>query len=468
MKALRPAPRALLAAALALAVSSAARADSSQDEIQALREQIRQLDQKLRILERKQELRDEEAAAVAKAAGKVAITDKSVAIASSDGVNSLRLRGLVQADSRWFFDSGLNNNDVFLIRRARLGFEGTFSKFVQFQLTPEFGGTSGNGTLTLLDAHLTLALKPELQVTFGRVREPIGLEQLQSDSVAFFAERSIVSQFVPNRDVGVMIGGNLLAGTVNYALGVFNGVPDGTNSPSNTDNNNKKDLVARVFVQPFKNDAASPWRGLGFGVGGSLGRQNGAPGGLPSGYKTDAQETFFSYRSTAVAKGSTAHLSPQAQLYTGPFGFQAEYVVSSVDVLNGTTKRSLDHRAWQLSGGYVLTGEDASYTGVVPRQNFGVDGGAWGAFEIVARVSNADLDDAAFTGGASSVANPATSATEVTTYAVGLNWYLTKAVRASFDYFHTTFDWAPGAAPAANTVVGNDEKALVTRLQLVF
>ncbi len=463
------APALRFAFALAAAASPlGAWGETDKDEIETLREQIRQLDRKLRVLERKQELRDEEAAAAAKSAGKVAINDRSVALVSGDSANTLRLRALVQADSRWFFDSPINNHDAFLIRRARLIFEGTLNKIYQFQVVPEFGGTSGNGTLTLLDANLTVAFTPEFQVKAGRFREPVGLEQLQSDSVAFFAERSVVSQLVPNRDIGVQLGGDLLGGTISYAVGVFDGVPDGTSNATNTDNNNRKDVAARVFVQPFKNARGSVLQGLGVGVAGSLGRQNGAAGGLTSGYKTDGQQTFFSYRSTAVAKGDTWRISPQAYLYSGPFGAQAEYVVSRVDVLSGTVRQSLDHKAWQLSAGYVLTGEDSSYNGVVPRQSFDPGAGTWGAFELVGRISNVDLDNASFLGGASSAANPANSATQAAAYGIGLNWYLSRSVRAMFNYFHTEFDLAPGALPAFNAVIAKDENALLTRLQLVF
>jgi len=468
--------RALAAAALFASVT-ALRADSRDDDIQALREQIRQLDQKLRVLERKQEVKDEDAAAAAKTAAKLTVNDKGITLASGDGANSLRLRGLVQADSRWFFDSEINNNDAFLIRRARLIFEGVFSKIFQYQLVPEFGGTSGNGTLTLLDANITVALKPEFQIKAGRFREPVGLEQLQSDSVAFFAERSVVSQFVPNRDIGLQLGGDLFAGTLSYAVGVFNGVPDGTNNSNNTEINNKKDFAARLFAQPFKNDKDSALAGLGFGIAGSIGRQNGAAGSVTSGYKTDGQQTFFKYRTAVatdpttfdtVAKGDVKRLSPQAYYYVGPFGLQTEYVVSSVDVINGTVRKSLDHKAWQVSGGYVLTGEDTSYAGVVPKTTFNLDAGTLGAFEVVARVSGVNIDDDAFTGGSNSPASKNNSATGLKTYSAGLNWYLSKTVRASFDYFHTEFDLAPGATPAKTAVIANDENAVVTRLQLVF
>lgn len=468
MNASRPALRAALILAVAFSAVTISRGQSSTDEIQALREQIRQLDQKLRILERKSEIREEEAATAAKSAAKVTVTDRAFSVGSGDGLNLLRLRGLLQADSRWFPDSGLNNNDAFLIRRARIIFEGTFSKIYAFQIVPEYGGTAGNGTLNLIDANITATLNPALQLRVGRFREPVGLEQLQSDSVAFFTERTVVSQFVPNRDIGVQIGGDLAGGVVNYAVGIFNGVPDGSNNTNNAENNNKKDFAGRVIFTPFKNNKESFLHGLGFGVAGSIGEQNAAAGGLTSGYRTDGQQTFFTYRATTAAKGDTSRISPQAFLYSGPLGLHAEYVASSVEVVSGAIKGELVHKAWQVSAGYVITGEDSSYTGVVPKTNFSPDFSTWGAFEVVARLSNADIDDASFAGGANSFANPANSATEVTSYGVGLNWYLSKAIRASLNYFHSDFKFAPGAAPLGNTVIGNDENAITTRLQLVF
>lgn len=459
---------------------------ASQEDLNALREQIRQLDQKLRILERTTEIKDEAAVADAKKQAKITFTDKGLSFASADGANYFKLHGLVQADSRWFFGAdGPNNHDAFLLRRARLIFEGGFAKNYEYLIVPEFGGGSGNGTLTLLDAYINVNLKPQFQIRAGRFREPVGLEQLQSDAVAFFAERSIVSQFVPNRDIGVQLWGDLFNGTLGYAVGVFNGVPDGTNNGSNTDGNNEKNFAARLFAQPFKNDKDSALAGLGFGAGASIGKENNNPGGLTSGYKTDGQQTWFSYSaattaapitSGTVANGNVSRVSPQAYYYNGPFGFLAEYVVSSVDVRNAkttapivTNKKQLVNRAWQVAAGYVLTGEDAGYKGVTPATNFSLVDGTWGAFEIVGRIEQADIDDGAFSGPAATrLANIKTSASGAKAYGVGLNWYLSKTVRASFDYFHTKFDLAPGATPASTSVIAHDENAFVTRLQLTF
>jgi len=475
----------VLATSAILAGATPLLADVRDDEIRDLREQVQQLAQKLQALEQKEDARDNAASApsssngsaAGKSAGaaaqpqaKVVANSKGFTVESNDESDVIRLRGLVQADGRYFFGDHQSANDTLLLRRARLIFEGKFDKIYEYQLVPEFGGTSGNGTLTILDANINVALDPQFQIRAGRFKEPVGLELLQSDSWAFFAERSVVSSLVPNRDTGVQVWGDVLDKKLTYAVALFDGVADNASSANNSDTNNDKDVVARVFATPFK-DPKSPLYGLGFGVGASYGRQNstnGATGQLTSGYKTDGQQTWFSYRSTDVAQGKTWRVSPQANYYHGPLGLEAEYVVSSVEAVNGANKRQLDNRAWQISGGWVLTGENSSYNGVVPKTNFSPADNTWGAFEVVARVEDARIDKNAFVGGATSLANPNTAAREATGYSAGLNWYMSKTVRTSFDYFHTQFGLAHGGIPALNSPIYTDEDAFVTRLQLNF
>src|SRR5258708_12174293 len=88
-------PALLTALALALALPASLPAADQSDELKLLRDQLRALEQKLLVLERKQEIQDE----------RVAITDKGYTLSSADAANSLRVRGLVQLDSRLFFNA---------------------------------------------------------------------------------------------------------------------------------------------------------------------------------------------------------------------------------------------------------------------------------------------------------------------------------------------------------------------------
>ncbi len=427
------------------------------DEIKQLREQIRALEQRLDELERKQASSQAEATAAAQTAPSVSVSEKGFSLASADSAYALRLRGLVQADSRLFLhDGGLANNS-FVLRRARFIAEGTIDRIYDFQLVPEYAGSS----VTVLDANLAMTLSPAAQLKFGRFKPPIGLELLQGDASTFFAERSLVTNFVPNRDLGAQLGGNFLDGAVTYTAGAFNGVADGANS-TNVDFDNDKDVVARLFAQPFKSDTSSPLQGLGFGVAGSHGRQKTAAA-LTSGYKTDGQQVFFRYNSTTIADGQSWRFSPQASYYNGPFGMLGEYAVSAVDVRTtaSVSKTELHHHAWQLATGYILTGEKSSYSGVVPARSFRPGQAGWGAWEITARYANLKIDDNTFP----VFADPAASASEATAWGVGVNWYLNKTVRATFDYFQTRFGTL---LPPTSVLLRQNEQALVTRLQLVF
>ncbi len=437
-------------------------ADSTDAEIQALREQIRLLDQRLDQLERQkqQEAAAAAAAAAAAPAPKIAITDKGFTFTSGDGADSVRIGGLVQLDSRLFFNDGggvLNNS--FVLRRARLISEATFDKIYSFQLIPEFAGT---GAPAILDANMGVGLGASLQFKIGKFKAPLGLEWLQSDSYTFFNERSLASDLVPNRDLGIQAGGRFRDGSLVYALGVFNGVADSVNS-TNADFDNDKDVIGRIVLQPFRPDNASPLQGLAFGVGASFGRQKGPPA-VTSGYKTDGQQTFFKYRSAVVGDGEVWRVSPQLEYRNGPVGVIGEYVVSSVTArpTAAGAKTGLQNKAWQLAAGYVLTGENSSYTGVLPDHPFSWEKGTWGAWEVTLRYADLKIDSKAFP----LFADPATNADEASSVGVGVNWYLSKTVRTTFDYYRTRFNNL--VSVSSTQILRQDEQAFITRFQISF
>ena len=437
------------------------------DELSDLRASLQALEQKIAVLERKQEIKDEAAVAAAPTTPKVTISDKGFTLASADGANSIKLRGLVQLDNRLFFNDGGIANNTFLLRRARIITEGTFAKIYSFQLVPEFGGGSGTAAsaVSILDANLGVTINPALQFKFGKFKSPVGLELLQSDSWTFFNERSLVTNLVPNRDLGVQASGDVLDGRVNYTVAVLNGVADAASS-TNADFDNEKDVVGRVYTTPFKNNAGSALQGLSFGLAGSLGRQKTASG-RTAGYKTDGQQTFFAYNAATIADGQSWRVSPQLDYRNGSFGLISEYVLSTVNLRPSATgpKAEIQNKSWQVAAGYVLTGESSSYTGVSPTTNFNFSNGTWGAFEVTGRYANLKIDDAAFP----LYASPAASADEATSWGLGLNWYLSKAVAFKLDYYQTKFGFAPGAPAVPTTpLLRQDEQAFITRFQVSF
>lgn len=406
-------------------------------------------------------------------AGSVKAGPSGFSFASADGADVIRFRGNLAVDGRWFMDKGTpESNDTFLFRKVRPYIEGTIDNDYDFRFMPEFAG----GKTIILDAFLTARLVPGLAIQAGKFKGPVGLERLQPDQYNRFMELGLPSDLVPNRDLGVEIGGDILGGTFGYAIGEFDGVTDGNSTDANPNpdadsNNGKKDTEARLFTQPFVNSGIYGLRGLGFGIAGTYVNTVGSPTNtlLPT-YRTTAQNTFFSYRTGPTgtfADGRRERWSPQAYYFVGSFGALAEYVESQQDMsrqLTPAVKRSgrVDNSAYQLLLSYYLTGETATFNSITPRTTFHVGGGGWGAWELVARYGELRIGSTAFAGGAQSFADPAVSPRNARAAGVGINWWLNANVKWVLDYEVTRFT---GGAPTGNRP---DEKALTTRFALTF
>ena len=137
-----------------------------------------------------------------------------------------------------------------------------------------------------------------------------------------------------------------------------------------------------------------------------------------------------------------------------------EYIESQQELVVGATRAEIKNKAWQAGVGYVLTGEDVSFRGVArPSSQFNPGAGGWGAFEVLGRYGELDVDDAAFP----LFADPALAASKATAWTLGLNWYLSSNLKLMANYLNTRFEG--GAASGANRP---DEKAVFTRLQVAF
>lgn len=418
------------------------------------------LDQRLRVIERKLELQAEDAAAKAARDPVVSLTAaKGLSVKSPDGFE-VKVRGLVQADARHFIgDTEVPQNDTFLFRRVEPTLEGTWGPLIGFRVQAQLAGD----TATLNDAYVDLKFDPRATVRLGKFKAPFGLEQLQPSAGLATIERGLPTELTPARDLGVQLQGELSQGRVNYAVGVFNGTPDGRDTAT-TNADDEFEYAGRVVWEPFRN-AANAWSGLGLGVAASVGDVHGAGNNLLPRYRTPGQAQFFGYASNVAADGAHRRFSPQAYFYRGRGGLLGEYVTSeqTVRVTSGanTGRRDrLDHKAWQVTGSWVLTGEDAGYRGVAkPNHPFTSDGAGWGAFEVVGRYGVLDIDDDAFPLFASASA----SASEVRAWTIGLNWYLNGNLKLVTNYTQASFDG--GAAGGADR---EDEKALFTRAQFSF
>lgn len=422
--------------------------------------QVQELDQKVRILERQRELDQQAAADAAKTQPKITLDQNGFSFSSANSNFIASLHGIIQLDSRTFLadGGGTAGKDTFLLRRARPIFTGTVFHNFDFNFTPDFGGSG----VVIYDAYLNYHYNPSFQIEGGRFKSPVGLEALQTDTWLAFNERSLVTDLVPNRDMGFELHGDLLSGRVSYAAGIFNGTPDYITPPASTQAvDDDKAFEGRLFLQPFKTTSEAYLQGLGFGVGGSYEDDDAtaASPNLTTGYKTDGQQTFYSYAAGVYASGRHWRLSPQGYYYYGPFSVMGEYAVSDQQVTKTTTSANIENSAWETTVGWVLTGEDATYNGVTPSHPFDLRSGNWGAWQIVARYADLYIDDKNFATYAL-----AGSASEAKAWAVGLNWYLNRDFRVSTSFSRTTFNTGSTTIP----VTAQAENVIFTRVQLAF
>jgi phosphate-selective porin OprO and OprP len=382
------------------------------------------------------------------------------AIATADGQSEVRLRLVLHFDGRSYLGDAPPSSDTFVMRRVRPFIEGTLWDVVSFRLMPDFP----QGQAVLQDAYIEMHPWRWLRVRGGRFMVPIGLEWLQSDSTILLVERSLVTDLVPFRDLGVMISGDLGNGFFAYQFALLNGSPDSGNGPDMSLQSDK-DYVGRLFVRPFRATKIDVTN-LGFGVAGSYCDVHGtttAPG-LP-GYRSTGQETIFNYLNdpmspsgVVVAQGPHWRVAPQLYWYLGPFGMIAEYVRSSQSVQRMAAAADLEHDAWNLEASFVLTLERAAYEGVVPAHPIDFRHKNFGAFEIVGRYSELQLDPGTF---------PVFAATAVSVQSAretagGLNWYMTDFVRIMLTFEHTEFT---GGAPVGNRP---PENGLLGRFQIAL
>jgi phosphate-selective porin OprO/OprP len=321
------------------------------------------------------------------------------------------------------------------------------------RLVPDFAG----GKLVVQDAYVDLKYVEGITLRAGKMKVPFGLERLQYEGTTMFVERGLPTQIAPNRDVGVELYGTIARG-LQWQLGVFDGVPDG--AIGDGDGTSSKDYVARVFVVPYP-CPRSPLRGLGFGGAVTYGHDYGTTAApeLPA-YKTQGQTTFVAYDSTALADGTRWRATAQGHWFVGPFGALGEYVRSQQRVANAAGVADVTADSWQVEAQWVITGDDATYAGVVPREPLDPAHHRWGAVDVVARYDELRVNGGAFT---AQLLDPSKAARRARGYGVGVDWFLSSHVRATLDGQWTTFRLG-----FANSTDRPDEVVATARMQASF
>lgn len=387
---------------------------------------------------------------------------KGLVVKGADGDFSLKIGGRMHADyTNHSGESDLRSNNQPIngtqIRRGRIALSGTVYKDFDYMIETDFA----NDGVAVKDLFMVYhGFKAPLELTVGHQKHAMSMEIQESSNDIMFTERSLVSALtVPffDRAIGVNLKGfgeswNVQSGIYGDAMG---------KSSDNTFNDEGKGFGIRGTWAPIidKEKVLHVGANYGYRKAGELSATS-ANGAAPT----------FRYRTTNMSDLSivSANIADLDDVKTGilevagmygPFSFQSEFAKSDV-----SRKRNddADFTAWYAQVGYTLTGESRTYKGsdgefkrLVPKSNFDLAKGNWGAWEVAGRYDSIDLEDGIVRGG------------EAKRLSLSLNWYLNEDVRVLAGYTKA-FDLDGGALKKADGSFADDIDVYTVRAQWAF
>lgn len=441
-------PAAVLAVAAIVASASAARA---QDDEKARRIKEQSVEERLKALEQKTQ-----AVPLDSKDPVVAFTaNNGLKFKSADGNFEGAIGGRLYFVYRHIFerrDAGTTGADLFTIDTARIQLDGTFYKDYFYRIEAEAGK---GADFFMKDVYIGWKGIEGHTFQFGQFKEPFSQEENCSSRFNDFAERSLVNRIVPAHDIGMMWRSEFAEKIIGVELGVFNG--SGRNA---ADTNDEKDLAARVRVTPFRAGDNDWLKQLRIGVAMTYGDVD------TTAFPTGADITGADFSNlvmidfTGTEDGVRTRMGLEFSWNMGPASVRAEYVTLNREVITATGDDDFDTDAYYLQFTYLLTGETKPLENrVVPKKNFSVKEGTWGAWELAFRIANLDASDGEDAGVVAAGANQ-----EVQEITVGVNWWMTQNMRLMLNYEMFSFD---EDVPNAGDPI-DDQSIFYTRLQIDF
>ncbi|HEV3146584.1 MAG TPA: porin [Gemmataceae bacterium] len=397
----------------------------------------------------------------------VAGWDNGFFLRSADKRFQLRITGQIQTDYKDFIDQpDTTDINTFLLRRARFGIEANVFQFYEFRFLPDFG----QGAAVIQDSYLNVHYWDAFQVEGGRFKQPFSYEQLIQDRFVPTLERSMIDQLVPQRDWGAMIHGQkLFQDRMDWAVSVHNGMINGNVA----DNNNPKDVSARVAFRPLNCDVFAPWLRL-LQIGMSFNSGDDVEAASPGSFKTPLGVPWFTYLAGTLQNGWRNRYSPEVSYFFGPLGFASQYLTET-QMLRAAAGAPVmvPMQGYFALATLLLTGETrTTYSApVVPVSDFDPSHpfACPGAWELVVRTSRLVVDPIAFQPGVNRLADPTKNSGGATELTTGFNWYLNTWVRVQFNWERAWFDQPVPLAPAAGAAgLRPFTDTLAARFQVIF
>ncbi|MEQ8282664.1 MAG: porin [Parvibaculum sp.] len=442
--------------AAALLSGPAFAATSAQAELNALKAQIEALQKKIDDVEI-QHGNKIKSLEVRKSDVEVSLKDGRPVFKTADGNFSFGISGRAHLDVGAYDQNaaseanfgGLRGNANF--RRARVSLNGTVAKDFKYNIEFNFGDSGTESNARIYEVALTYTGITGTNLVLGATKPKMTLDDSTSSNDITFIERATAVNLAITPAAGEA---RMTAGGT-YNTDNFFGAAYYTMSSAaaggGLDDYDASNVVGRLAY------ATSPKEGLNVHIGASGSHSFNVPADtIRFRDRPELRVDPLRYIDTGNIGGidTISVYGPELALNYGPFRAQGEYYRYDIDGIGGG---SAEFDAWYLQASWVLTGEayrydikKAAYSGVKPANPFGFGGGGMGAWEIAARYSEADLNDAS--------AGIAGGQQEIIT--VGLNWYANNNLRFMLNYLNVDVKNRGGVL---NPNFGHDAVALRTQ-----
>lgn len=445
----------IVATLLAGSFASPALSASVDDKIEKLEAQVKMLMGEIEALKEARKADQEQAANLnteiqklselepAAGSGVKVTMSPSPKVESADGQYSFQPFGRMHLDYTVFDDDLHNHPDNSDWRRARFGFKGKLGEDWKYKYEMDLADES----VGFDDVYLRYTGVDDVDLTIGHFKPFQGFQELTSSNYISLTERSApINLFARSYTTG--LAAETHGDMWSAHIGLF-GEPAGSTSDNDDENTS---IAARLTAAPVNDDAKL----LHIGVSSSIREmRNGNMLSLSSRGETGEGDNLISTGTIFNVDRTMVHGLELAGTL-GSLHTQAEYLMMDVSRSGGMTDADFD--GWYAQAGYILTGEhrpysvsSGSFKRIKPMHPFNLESDGWGAWEMVGRFSNADLNDtgAGITGG------------EMDIWSLGLNWYLNNHVRLMANYRNADTD--------ANGVVPNDNpQSFTIRTQFDF
>ena len=307
-------------------------------------------------------------------------------------------------------------------RSARIYFAGEIYKYVIFKAEYDFANDEGADFKDVYIGLQDVGVEGS-EILLGNARNPFSIENLTSSRFTTFMERALPDAFAPGRQAGLHLSTPWLDDRLLTAFAV-------TQTPDNdqfTHSGNEFSITSRIAGVPYMDGED---RLIHLGVAHSYDNYEDDEARYRQRPEVHQSPYFVDTGTFTANEGHT--VGAEAAAVFGPFSVQGEYMRTFV---NSDIADDPEFSGYYVFASWFLTGEHRTYKlgegkfdRVKVKNNFLSGNRGFGAWEVAARYSHLDLDDADANGG------------ELDDVTAGLNWYLNPNTRMMFNYVHADLD----------------------------